>query len=167
MDRDVFWKLIEQGREASAGDCEDQAAWLQRELEKLPPEEILDFQRHFRDMEVESYGWNLWGAAYLINGGCSDDGFDYFRGWLIAQGRGAFEQALADPDSLVDLPQLEEDVECEDILYVGYTAYRQVTGDDPPPVERELPDLGDDWDFDDDDEMRTRYPKLFAKFCED
>jgi hypothetical protein len=28
-----------------------------------------------------------WGAAYLANGGCSDDGFDYFRGWLIGQGR--------------------------------------------------------------------------------
>ena len=35
----------------------------------------------------DSYRWDLWGAAYLANGGCSDDGFDYFRGWLIGQGR--------------------------------------------------------------------------------
>ncbi|MFG0333673.1 MAG: DUF4240 domain-containing protein [Maioricimonas sp. JB049] len=167
MDRDVFWKMVEQGREASAGDCEHQAEWIQRELEKLPPEAILDFQRHYSDMEAESYTWNLWGAAYLIHGGCSDDGFDYFRGWLIAQGREPFEKALADPDSLADLPQLEEDAECEDILYVGYSAYREVTGNELPALERELPELGQGWDFDDDGEMRTRYPKLFAMFCED
>jgi hypothetical protein len=41
-----------------------------------------------------------WGAAYLANGGCSDDGFDYFRGWLIGQGRKVYETVLADPDSL-------------------------------------------------------------------
>ncbi|MFL6076856.1 MAG: DUF4240 domain-containing protein [Mycobacteriales bacterium] len=37
---------------------------------------------------AESYQGDLWGAAYLINGGASDDGFDYFRGWLIARTRG-------------------------------------------------------------------------------
>jgi len=26
------------------------------------------------------------GAAYIINGGCSDDGFEYFRRWLVLQG---------------------------------------------------------------------------------
>ena len=36
---------------------------------------------------ARSYDWNLWGAAYLMKGGCSDDAFDYFRGWLVAQGR--------------------------------------------------------------------------------
>ena len=35
--------------------------------------------------------------------GCSDDGFDYFRGWLIARGRQAFDQAVADPDALANL----------------------------------------------------------------
>ncbi|MFE5591185.1 DUF4240 domain-containing protein [Streptomyces sp. NPDC056549] len=33
-------------------------------------------------------------AAYMVNGGCCDDGFDYFRGWLIAQGRNVFERAV-------------------------------------------------------------------------
>ncbi|MFF5497583.1 DUF4240 domain-containing protein [Streptomyces aquilus] len=39
-----------------------------------------------------------------MNGGCSDDGFDYFRGWPIAQGREDFERATADPDALAELP---------------------------------------------------------------
>ncbi|WP_411152717.1 DUF4240 domain-containing protein [Streptomyces sp. A30] len=42
----------------------------------------------------------LWATPYMINGGCSDDGFDYFRGRLIVQGRDPFEQALANPGAL-------------------------------------------------------------------
>jgi Protein of unknown function (DUF4240) len=39
---------------------------------------------------AESYDWNLWGAVYLMQGGCSDDAFDYFRGWLVMQGRSSW-----------------------------------------------------------------------------
>lgn len=46
-------------------------------------------------------------AASLILGGCSDDGFEYFRGRLIAQGREVFERSVADPDSLADLPVMD------------------------------------------------------------
>ncbi|MER7341367.1 DUF4240 domain-containing protein [Streptomyces sp. NPDC000075] len=37
------------------------------------------------------------GTAHGANGGCSDDGFDYFCGWLITQGPEAFERVVADP----------------------------------------------------------------------
>ena len=53
-----------------------------------------------------AYRQELWGAAYLINGGCSDDGFVYFLGWLIAQGRDVYQAALPDPDSLVSHPSV-------------------------------------------------------------
>ena len=50
-----------------------------------------------------SYWTPLWAAAYVINGGCSDDGFDYCRGWLILQGREVFEHVVADPRTLFGL----------------------------------------------------------------
>jgi hypothetical protein len=52
---------------------------------------------------ADSYHVDLSGAAYLINGRCSDDGVEYFRGWLIAQGRATYERVVADPDALADL----------------------------------------------------------------
>ena len=52
---------------------------------------------------ADSYRSSLWAAVYVINGGCSHDGFDYFRGWLMLQGRETFGQAVADPGSLADL----------------------------------------------------------------
>jgi hypothetical protein len=99
----------------------------------------------------------------VINGGCSDDGFDYFRGWLLTQGREAFERALVDPDSVRDLIEPGEEVEDEDMLGVASNAYKAVTGNYPKGPVMKLPALGDSWDFDDADEMQRRYPRCWAK----
>ncbi|MEZ6131574.1 MAG: DUF4240 domain-containing protein [Planctomycetaceae bacterium] len=165
MNRDEFWSMIEATR--SGNDPYERAEAVQSALCERTAADIIAFEQHMANLLTESYTWSLWGAAYLINGGCSDDGFDYFRGWLITQGRSVFEQALADPDSLADIPDLEEDVECEDILSVAPSAYESVTGEEIPVITINLPDLGEGWDFDDDTEMKHRYPRLFAKFCED
>jgi Protein of unknown function (DUF4240) len=140
-------------------------------------EAILDWDRIHSELQVESYRWDLWGAASLINGGCGDDGFDYFRGWLLGQGRAVWEAAVADPDSLADHPQVRAHrpdresrfyFECEDILGVAYEAYQALTGQVfTPEVPGRypwpgFPDLGERWDFDDAAEMRARYPRLWA-----
>jgi Protein of unknown function (DUF4240) len=165
MKRGEFWSLINATR--SGNDLYEHVEAIQLVLSQRTASDIVDFERHMVDLLASSYTWNLWGAAYLINGGCSDDGFDYFRGWLIAQGQSVFDNALADPDSLANVPDLEEDVECEEMLYVARSAYEVVTGNEIPEVPIDLPDLGEGWDFDDDGEMRKRYPNLFSKFCED
>jgi len=163
MNCDDFWRLIEEA--AFGSHPREQAETIQAELTKRSAEEILDFERHMTELLESSYTWDLWGAAYLIRGGCSDDGFDYFRGWLILQGRVVFEKALAEPDSLAESPNLEENVECEEILYVAGRAYEVVTGTEMPIIRINLPDLGDGLDFDDDLKMGKRYPRLFVKFC--
>jgi hypothetical protein len=43
---------------------------------------------------ADSYQGDLRAAAYLINGGASDDGFEYFRGRLITQGREVYAGVL-------------------------------------------------------------------------
>lgn len=165
MTTDEFWQLI--GITAEDDNLEERLERIEHQLAVRSAKEIVSFERQLQDRMSESYTWELWGAAYLINGGCSDDGFDYFRGWLILQGRTVFEQALANPDSLADYPGLEEDVECEEILYVAGVAHEEKAGCEIPDVPLNLPELGEGWDFDDDDEMRTRYPKLYARFCAD
>jgi Protein of unknown function (DUF4240) len=79
-----------------------------------------------------SYLANLWGTAFLMNGGASDDGFDYFRGWLISQGRKVFEAALENPDSLSDVidKDAEADFEFENasILNVAVWVWQTKTG---------------------------------------
>jgi hypothetical protein len=108
----------------------------------------------------------------LINGGFGDDGFEYFRGWLIVQGREVFERSVADPDSLADLPVIgpptldRPSIECEETLYIAMSAHRAATGAQLPAdaftIRYPEPDAGWDFDFDDRTKMERRLPRLTA-----
>ncbi|WP_342210876.1 LysR family transcriptional regulator [Streptomyces sp. DH-12] len=118
----------------------------------------------------------LWAAAYVINGGCSDDGFDYFRGWLIAQGREVFERAVARPGALADLPVLRASaadghcLECGEALSIVWNARiratgRRLAGDASTIRYPELDPTGD-FDFDDHAETTRRLPRPAALHLE-
>ena len=84
MDKAQFWRLIEGAKAKSEGDCEKQKQALMQSLKQLPPQEIVEFAKSFSESIISAYHWNLWGATVLINGGASDDGFEYFCRWLVA-----------------------------------------------------------------------------------
>ncbi|MDB5805516.1 MAG: hypothetical protein JWN73_2838 [Betaproteobacteria bacterium] len=102
--------------------------------------------------------------AYLVNSGCSDDGFEYFRCWLIGQGGAYFEAALKDPERAADNAQPGEDAEGEDLLYAAASAYESRTGDANMPRGRASPlaePAGVAWD---EDQVGELYPNLAKKF---
>ncbi|QGN47310.1 DUF4240 domain-containing protein [Micromonospora sp. WMMC415] len=174
MRTDDFWQLIDQARAGGGGEPHAVAARAVALLAQWEPEEIVGYARHQARVLAASHRVDLWGAAYLINGGVSDDGFHHFRGWLMTQGRAVFARSVADPDSLAEVPQVRaaslsgEEFACEQMLTVPWEAYRKATAADLP-AERDpvpVPDLNDFWDFDDEDEARRRLPKLAALFVE-
>ncbi|MGX6608084.1 DUF4240 domain-containing protein [Micromonosporaceae bacterium Da 78-11] len=171
MTDDDLWNVVEAARRALPGrpDAEDVIEKMTELLAELPPAEIAAYQQPLWDLMARSYRDKLWAAAYVVNGGASDDGFDYFRGWLIAQGRAVFEQAITDPDSLAGHPEIAEDVdevEAEDMLNVVHNAYRQATGGEPPEGGWTInyPDIEFAWDFDDEVAMRRHLPRLTALY---
>lgn len=122
MDYNQFWKLIDEAREFADG-WEEMYDPLVETLSKLSDEEIMRWGQIFSLYQKLSYKDRLWAAAYVINGGCSDDAFDYFRGWLTAQGKAVFLSALRDPDSLADIEPEDGEAEFEDMLSVSTYAY--------------------------------------------
>ncbi len=167
MDKTQFWRLIEDAKVKSGGECEEQAELLQSSLLLLSVEEIAAFDKTFNEFRAAAYRWDLSGAHTLINGG-SDDGFEYFRWWLIGQGREMFESALAQPDDLADL--IKDDIfwgdgqlECESIAYAAGIAYQEKTGRELPYDEQNASlsePVGVKWEEDDLDAM---FPKIAAK----
>ncbi len=97
MDIQKFWNMIEKVK-----DFENPAEAIKALLKALTPEEIASYQAHFEAFFEKAYRWELWGAAYLIEGGCSDDGFMDFRYGLIAKGQKIYEASLQDADNLAD-----------------------------------------------------------------
>jgi len=124
-----FWAPIDQARESALGQRQMYDS-LVASLAKLEVPQIMEWQQIFDHYQRLSYKPKLWAAAYVINGGCSDDSFDYFRAWLTAQGKVVFLQALADPDSLADVEVGPDETtyEFEDMLAVGASAYFAKTG---------------------------------------
>ena len=126
MNTDQFWNLIESARTISSS-CSGMAQRLKEYFVEMSADEIYGFQQELWQRLDESYRWDLWAVAFIIDGGCSDDGFEYFRGWLISQGRKYFEAALADPRQAAERAQPDA-IYCEDILYVAGIAYKAKTG---------------------------------------
>ncbi|HET9168766.1 MAG TPA: DUF4240 domain-containing protein [Actinospica sp.] len=144
MNTETFWTLIEDSLDHSPGHAE-RGRYLTARLAELSAEEIPDFQALVDNLCVRADRWDLWGAAARILGGfCSDDGFEYFRLWLIGRGRKVFEPAVADPDSLAEAPEVQrligrrpsawdDDAEYpswESLAYLAAEAYASVTGEE-------------------------------------
>ncbi|MFF3710638.1 DUF4240 domain-containing protein [Streptomyces phaeochromogenes] len=178
MNTQRFWQLIEAARNQAPdpNDAEEVARRATSLLATHPPEEIVAAQQVLWNLMADSYTNPLWAAAYVVNGGCSDDGFDYFRGWLIAQGREVFERIVADPDALADMPAVRAaaadgiDLNGEETLTIAWNAHITATGkqlpDDAFTIRYPNLDPAWDFDFDDRDGMSRRLPRLAALHLE-
>jgi len=186
---DEFWAIVEAARTGVADtvtDADEVADALVDRLSGMTPARIVEFELAFDEVASHAYRLDLWAAAYLMNGGCSDDCFDYFRGWLIAQGRDVWDAALADPESLADILDADaedESIDGEGLLVAASRAYGRVAGDEErfwDALERaraanpeadsqpEDPSGGEfNFDFDDPDQMRAHLPRLAAIFLAD
>lgn len=170
MTQDEFWDHV---RAARRRDPEDHADHLAARLARLPVDEICDFGRLWQAAKARAHTWDLWGAAYLVNGGCDADGFDEFRNWLVLQGREAFDAAVANPDALADVLTGRGEVGTD--AHPSYDAYCAATGRDDyvAALRQRYPDMPDDppvektWDFDDPATMRARFPRLAAAYPTD
>ena len=164
MDDQEFWALVEAARVASNDNVDDRPGALEQLLMRRQPDEVQDFQDLYDKMRRRANRWSLWGAAWLMNGGCSDDGFRTFRDWLISEGRAVFEAALDNPDTLADVPDIEG-FELEDYGYVAADVYQELTGDElepAEPAEAEAPE-GEEWN---EEELAEMFPRLAEKYGE-
>ncbi|WP_430536569.1 DUF4240 domain-containing protein [Listeria rocourtiae] len=134
MDKKKFWKIIDKAIARCDGDIDEYTEVLERLFNKLKPDDIVKWQLIFDEYLEASKVDKLWAAAYLLNDGASDDGFDYFRAWLISHGQDTFLAILKDPDYLGELLQgkMDEDflAEFEDIMYVSSSIYLEKTEQD-------------------------------------
>lgn len=138
MDESRFWSIIE--GTGPAGSAYGRAKTLRARLEKLPPRQIAEFDRHMTEA-VNSIGQpKHLGAAEIMMGFTSEEAFVAFRVWIVAQGQAVHAGFEQDPDSLVDVaPEREgEMVAGQMILFTPNAAYEVVTG---TRLVHDFPDL--------------------------
>lgn len=162
---DRWWDLIERSRKDTAGPDEQAEQLHELLVEELTAEEIVAFDKFVLERIRDAYRWDLWEIAYLMNGGCSDDGFDYFCGWLVGMGRKHYEAALKNPEAAANgVGPDDEPFENESLWYVASNAWEEKTGQSnydtvAPDVTREL--IGKPFD---EEGVYEKHPKLAKKF---
>ena len=172
MPADRFWQIIDRAARSN-GDPDAHMEALRVSLCELSAQEIISFEVAFRRYLNEAYTWDLWGAAYVVHGGCSDDGFEYFRRWLVSRGRDVYQAALADPDSLAQLdmrPGSDDIWEFEEVYYVAKYVFEEKGGEgdvrdySEPEAGMGGPGPSGDPFEEDEDHLARRYPNLWRRF---
>ena len=160
-----FWQVMQQTRSQAGNDSGEQSGLIEDRLKKLSPQAIIAFDRQRHRLDRQLYTWKVWGAASVIEDGCSDDCFRDFRAYLISLGPTAVQQALRDPDGLAPMVQDAETGDWESADNVAPDAYSSVTGNDYPLDDSDLsgPPAGARINLD-GAALRSLYPRLAARF---
>jgi hypothetical protein len=158
-----WWALLDKARRKDLSAYE---ARLVDALKALTVPEVVAFDRFVHERIRDAYRADLWEVAYVMNGGCSDDGFDYFVGWVVSRGRARYEAALASPEAAAKgVSPDDEPFEFEALWYAASRAYAAITGRDDyeaavaPAVTRTLTGV-----LPEEDEILARHPKLAKRF---
>ncbi|MTH16498.1 DUF4240 domain-containing protein [Flavobacterium sp. LC2016-01] len=165
MQEDLFWKIIQKTKDISGGNFEEQQEELANELRKLTADELILFGNSFRNFRGKANTWELWGAIYIIHGGCSDDSFSDFREWVIAQGKDFYYKVLENPESLAEIEtHLIEEFDWEGFGYLPGIIFEELTDQKMPyPFQENHITTGKEWNEDSDD-LKQMFPKLYAKY---
>ena len=161
MDENEFWKIIDQSRKGN--DYDAQIRLLKVLLTALNTEGIVRFDNTFHSLLAATYNYKLWGASYVINGGCSDDCFEYFREYLIANGKERFYATVNDPESCVTWIKSEDEENWEGLRYAAPEVYKAKTGKEIQVTYQPKYELkGNPFD---EATVDKQYPKLAQKFA--
>jgi Protein of unknown function (DUF4240) len=173
MNEDEFWEIVERTL-AYVDDPDEQTKALEAELQSLDLDTIVSFDLYMNKLMFEAYSSELWCAAYVIQGGCSDDEFSSFCYWLISRGRAVFENTVRNPDHLADVFQegIPRDVDLVSFGYAAEVAFENNTGESigyylkAERIEFEIGQRNEiqfNWTEDDPESMRKICPRLFAQ----
>ncbi|MDB6138066.1 MAG: hypothetical protein JWO94_1138 [Verrucomicrobiaceae bacterium] len=173
MDPRSFWKIIDEFVSEDKLDAEYFYAEFAERLAEMDSHELIEFATAQREALYTAVTWDMMGAAQLVTGGVTEEGFEAFCGWLMAQGSDVFRQAVSTPDSLADYLRNYEGgdaFEDDDILSAPMSAFEEKAGgldDFTLHVSRPLEPEGEQWDLEEPGEQSARLPMLYAYFMAD
>jgi hypothetical protein len=165
----VFWDIINASNRPSD---EARLDALEQMLITLPVEDIIGFNARLWRCFGEANRLDLWVAMDLLSGGNTEEDFTAFCSWVISRSCAVFANALADPDSLGELSSSDR-YELEPLRLIAWSAWAEKTSNPmenyPYESEEHFPwpqRAGSDWDIEDEDELKRRFPRLMGRLQE-
>jgi len=200
MPEDIFWQIIAESLDKSNSEEtqievliensfhaieelqqlsieQKQIDFLVEYLSKLSIQEIIGFELRLDNLLKKSSSSDLLCAAFIINGGCDEIEFEFFRSWIIAKGKETFYKAIENPDSLNDALPKDFDfyeIENEAFMFVAYNAFELLAGEDVAldefidyetytAKEGDYEEINITWDDEKPETLRKICPNLFDR----
>src|SRR5581483_10323985 len=127
MDHKIFWNIMKETKQKSSGDVKHQVVLIEAYLWNFSLAEIEIFYRIYLAFRILASDEKLEMEIGQLMG-FSDDSFDYFKAWLIAQGEDIFHKVVKDPTQLQNF--LRGNCQLEELNYVPYNVYEAKLGRD-------------------------------------
>jgi hypothetical protein len=163
IDEAAFWRILADAN-ADAGSLEEARARLISRLERLNAAGLRSVNSHYAKTMKRLYHWNVWALAYAACGGCSDDSFRDFRGWLILHGDPALiDLAIASPERAARRIPRDPSIPEGGLDGAIEAACLARTGNLPKALATDLAKpKGKAWG---EDEIEIQYPDLVAYYA--
>ncbi len=167
MEQRRTWKLLDPTRTHFCSGPGTEDVFIQN-LATFSVDELLSFATYWNHHWSRTVRDDLWAAAYLIDGGCSDDAFyNYVRPGVILLGENLFEAVIKDPDqTLAGLPNAGQELIQGEFCHVVQLAFEEKTGQDLdwgelPQIRpiNDPPDRAVNWK---EEDLPRLFPKLWA-----
>ena len=178
MNKEMFWQLIDESKEACKDNIKGMAKYLEDRLSSFSLDEAKSFCGIYDTYHKAANKEGMISIAHLMNHEMlTDDGFTDFRNWLIAQGKEIYIETMKNPEILAEKAgePIEGWYEFELLGYVGMRVVEQKTGDYKQSVvqlpEEELKSILDEIEYgeyaDKDlsiEELKEAFPKFTERF---
>lgn len=173
MNEEQYWSLVDNSLKMTQ-DQHQQGQFLVSEIKKLSPHEMIGYAIRTIHLLNETYTNEMWCAGYIMNKrGCSDDGFEDFRCWLISRGKETYYKAKADPEYLVkEFVEGREEYQFELFQNAAHEAFEETTGEIlwdyianvKPGEELSFTPIEFNWNPRNPESMKKIFPELYDKF---
>ena len=175
-DEKYYWQLVKESVRFSTTQF-GQEEYLIGRLLHYSPHDLIGFRLLTDRLVHDAHSSELWCAARIMNNGCGDDAFEYFKCWVISRGEEVYKNAVKDPDTLVTEIQVGRRwYEFELFWYAPNNAFKMLTGKDlysyvdyekrgsKMDIYPNYYKLEFNWDERDVDSIRAICPNLYAAF---
>ena len=122
-----MWHIIEQAKRDAHGDLEALVRLVENCLQTLSLGDIATFEQIYLAYHDRSYNKRLWEALSAFVGFVSDDGFHYFRSWLISRGESIFCEIMRYPARVSEFVDLRDGWTLENLNYAAHKVYERRT----------------------------------------
>ena len=168
----LYWNIIDKSLK-NTNNQNDQEQFLINEISRLTPKEMIGFRLRTDKFLYDTYNSEMWCAGYIMNGGCSDDGFEYFRNWIISRGKDVYYKAKENPDNLIsEVVKGTAFYDFESFWYVALEAFNRKTGknlydyidyDNFKTKEGQYPRIEFTWQEEKPESMKKICPELYER----